>query len=240
MERFCRSIGRALAVVAGTLMAAGLWAPPAFAQPPASAQPASAASGLQIIVTPYLWLSGIDATIKTPLTRAPQVNASAGAAEVLGDLSGVPFMGSVELRDGPFSLLGDALHVPLGVPITTRNIFFNGGSAGLTMNTGTAVLLYRVLDQPLQSLDAGAGFRAWAFYSDLTLTGRRLPTASVSGNLGWADPLIAVRYHRELGRGFGVSAYGDVGGFGVAAHIDWLLIGTIDYTPNPGVTLRLG
>jgi hypothetical protein len=168
------------------------------------------------------------------------VSASADAAEVLGDLSGVPFMGAVELRDGPFSLLGDALHVPLGVPITTRNIFFSGGKAGLTTNTGTAVLLYHVLNQPVQSLDAGAGFRAWAFYSDLTLNGRLLPTVSVSGNLGWGDPLLAARYHRELGRGFGVSAYGDVGGFGVAAHIDWQLIGTIDYGLKPWVTLRLG
>ena len=50
---------------------------------------------------------------------------------------------------------------------------------------------------------------------------------------GWADPLIGGRYHRELGNGFGLTAYGDVGGFGVGAHSDWQVLGTIDYTLNP-------
>ena len=36
----------------------------------------------------------------------------------------VPFMERPSSRYGPFGVLADALHVPLGVPITTRNIFF--------------------------------------------------------------------------------------------------------------------
>ena len=41
------------------------------------------------------------------------------------------------------------------------------------------------------------------------LLARRVVTRDVS----WADPLIAARYHRELGNGFGVTGYADVGGF---------------------------
>ena len=33
---------------------------------------------------------------------------------------------------------------------------------------------------------------------------------------------------------------GDVGGFGVGAHIDWQVIGTTGYAPNPWLNLRLG
>ncbi len=196
--------------------------------------------GLEVLVTPYLWLAGVTAAIKTPLPRAPEINASVSAVDLLSHLDGVPFLSAFEIRDGPFSLLGDVIHLPVGANITTRNVFFQGGSAVLTTNTSTALFLYHVLDQPVQSLDAGGGFRAWGFTTDLTLNGRLLPTANVTQSAGWADPLIAARYHRDLGDGFGLTAYGDVGGFGVGAHVDWQMIGTIDYALKPWVALRLG
>ena len=206
----------------------------------AGAQEAAAPPGPQLIVTPYLWLSGINTTIKTPLPRAPSVNSDVGAFELLGHLNGVPVTGSAELRDGPFSLLGDVLHVPVGTDITTRNVFYQGGNAALTTNTGTAIFLYHALDQPLQELDVGGGFRTWGFSSGLTLNGGLLPTANVSRSAGWADPLLAARYHRAFSDGFGLTVYSDFGGFEVGAHVDWQLIGTLDYAAKSWLTLRLG
>lgn len=207
---------------------------------PAIAQDATAPGGVQFLVTPYLWLAGINATIQTPLERAPTVNADVSAIDLLSHLSAVPFMGSIEIRDGPFGLLGDALHVPVGTDITTRNVFFNGGKAGLIADAGTATLLYRVLEIPGQFADAGVGFRAWGFSTNLALNSGILPGQSVNRSASWVDPLIAGRYHYDLGNGFGVTAYGDVGGFGVGAHSDWQLLGTIDYTPSPWIDLHLG
>lgn len=215
-------------------------APATLPPPPLAPRPAVPGSGLQVIVTPYLWLAGVNTAISTPLQRAPMVDASVGAFQELGRLDAVPFMGSAELRDGPFSLLGDVLHVPVGTNITTRNIFFNGGNASLTTNIGTALLLYHAVEQPIQSLDAGVGFRAWGISSRLTLNGGLLPTAAVNRRAGWGDPLIAARYHRDFGNGFGLTAYGDVGGFGVAAHADWQVLGTLDYDLKPWVALRAG
>jgi hypothetical protein len=202
--------------------------------------PSPLASGLQVTVTPYLWLAGINAAISTPLRRAPVVDTSVGAFQLLGHLHAVPFLGSLEISDGPFSLLGDALHIPVGTSITTHNIFFSGGSAALTTNTGTALLLYHVLEEPAQSLDAGVGFRAWAFTADMTLNGRIARTVSVTRSASWGDPMVGARYHRDFGNGFGLTAYGDVGGFGVGAHADWQVIGTIDYALKSWATLRLG
>lgn len=203
--------------------------------------PSAPSGGPQIILTPYLWLAGINAAINTPLARAPVVNSSVGAFQLLGHLDGVPFLGSAEIRDGPFSLLGDVIHLPVGTDITTHNVLFQGGNAALTVNVGTAVFLYHAIDQPVQELDAGLGFRAWGVSSQLTLNGRLLPTVGLARDAGWADPLIAARYHREFGNGFGLTAYGDVGGFDVsAAHVDWQVLGTIDYALRPWATLRLG
>ena len=54
---------------------------------------------------------------------------------------------------------------------------------------------------------------------------------TVNCSAAWEDPLIAARFHREFGNGFGLTAYGDLGGFGVAAHVDWQLLGTHSTTP---------
>jgi hypothetical protein len=212
---------------------------------PAGAQDAMLPGGAQVFVTPYLWLSGIDSTILTPLERAPQVNSNVSAIDLLSHLSAVPLMGSIEIRDGPLGLLGDVLHVPVGTDIKTRNVFYQGGHAALITNTGTALLLYRVLDAPTQYADLGGGFRAWGFSTDLTLNPGILPGARSNRSAGWGDPLIGGRYHIDLPSGFlpsgfGLTAYGDVGGFGVGAHSDWQLIGTVDYTPTPWLNLHLG
>jgi hypothetical protein len=207
---------------------------------PACAQDMSALSGMQFFVTPYLWLSGIDAAIKTPLARAPEVNTDVSAIDLLSHLNGVPFMGAFEVRQGPFGFLGDVLHVPVGTNITTRNVFFQGGNADLMTNMGTGLVLYRPLDQPTQFADFGFGFRAWSFSTDLTLNPGLLAGQSVNRSAGWGDPLLGGRYHYDFGNGFGLTAYGDVGGFGVGAHSDWQVIGTAEYAPNPWLNLQLG
>ena len=212
---------------------------------PARAQDSATPGGMQIFVTPYLWLSGIDATIKTPLARAPSVTADVSAFDVLSHLSAVPFMGSIEIRDGPLGLLGDALHVPVSTGLRTRDIAFSGGNAALIVDSGTALLLYRALEAPTQYADLGVGFRAWGFSSNLTLNPGTLPGASTNRSASWVDPLIGGRYHIDLPSGFlpsgfGLTGYGDVGGFGVGAHSDWQLIGTVDYTPTPWLNLHLG
>jgi hypothetical protein len=221
---------------------------PALAQPPAAPPPlvavpppnASFASGLQFIAYPYLWLAGINLGITTPLQRIPQVTASAGAGEVIGDLNNVPFMGAAELRYGPFGVLADAIHFPVGVPITTRNILFSGGSSDAVVSIVTTDFLYRLLDQGVQTVDGGLGFRWWGISTGTVLTGRLLPTESFGRTGSWTDPLIAARYHRVLGNRFGFTAYADVGGFGIAAHADWQIVGTLDYALKSWLDLHLG
>jgi len=212
---------------------------------PAGAQDAPLPGGVQILFTPYLWLANINSTILTPLERVPQVNSDVGAFQLLGHLNAVPFLGTIEIHDGPLSLLGGAIHLPVGTDITTRNVLFNGGNAALIVDAGTATALYRVFDKPGQFADLGAGFRAWGFSTNVTLNPGILPGQSFNRSASWVDPLIAGRYHIDLPggflpSGFGLTAYGDVGGFGVGAHSDWQVLGTIDYTPSAWIDLHLG
>ena len=79
----------------------------------ASAQDASAPGGYQFFVTPYLWLASVHSTTKTPLARVPDVNSNVSTIDLLSHLDGVPVMGSVEVRYGPFGFLGDVIHLPV-------------------------------------------------------------------------------------------------------------------------------
>jgi len=67
-----------------------------------------------------------------------------------------------------------------------------------------------------------------------------LPSFNAATGLSWADPLIGVRYHRDLGNGFSATASGDIGGFGAGAHLDWQLLDTIDYALNSWIELHGG
>ncbi len=112
----------------------------------ARAQDASGPTGMQFFVTPYLWLAGTHVTTKTPLPREPEVDSDVSVIQLLSHLDGVPFMGSVEMRQGPLGLLGDVIHLPVSTNIRTHDVLFQGGNAALRGNMGTGVILYRALD----------------------------------------------------------------------------------------------
>jgi hypothetical protein len=176
----------------------------------------------------------------TPLEREPEVKSNVSTIDLLSHLDGAPFMGSFEVRYGNLGFLTDAIHLPVSTRITTHDIFFQGGNAELKANTGTGIALWRMLEDPVQFADAGLGFRAWGFSANLSLNPGLLQGVAVNRSASWADPLIGGRYHRELSNGFGLTAYGDVGGFGVGAHTDWQVLGTIDYSLSTSWNLHLG
>jgi hypothetical protein len=206
----------------------------------AAAQEVSAPGGYQFFVTPYLWLASVHATTLTPLVREPQINSNVSTIDLLSHLEGAPFMGSFEVRYGNLGFLADAIHLPVSTKITTRDILFQGGNAALKADTGTGIALYRFFRDPVQFADAGLGFRGWGFSSNLSLNPGLLQGVALNRTGSWADPLIGGRYHRELGNGFGLTAYGDVGGFGVGAHTDWQVLGTVDYSLSLSWNLHLG
>jgi hypothetical protein len=249
--RFCASrhngISSTLLRLFGAIALIGLCALPARAQlvagqpaitPPAP--PPSPFAGVEVLLTPYLWGSWMDVTINPSNPRIPSASTQVGFNQILDHITWVPFMGAAEVRDGPFGVSLDYIHAPLKAGFSTHGIFFGGGTGGLTLDTGTAMFFYRPIIQSDQYVDVGIGVRAWGIDGDVNLNKALLPDFDISRGTSWADPLIGFRYHRDLGLGYGFTAYGDVGGFGVGAHIDWQLIGTIDYKVSSWVDLHAG
>jgi hypothetical protein len=195
---------------------------------------------IEILVTPYLFLPWTSVGVHPVNPQLPSASTTISPDKMIRRLTWVPFMGAAEIRGGSFGVVVDYIHAPLTGTLTTRDILFGGGSTGLGIDTGSAKVLYRPISGPDQYLDVGAGFRAWGFNGGVSLEQGRLPPVSVSAGASWVDPLIAARYHHELGNGFGATADGDVGGFGAGANIDWQLIGTLDYKHKSWPTLHVG
>jgi hypothetical protein len=220
-------------------------APPTSAEPtqPLVApptQPMGGLSDLEVLVTPYGWATWAAVGINPSNPRIPSSSGNIPFANLADHMTWVPFMGSAEVRTGPFGFVVDYIHAPLRAGITTRNIVFGGGTGGLVIDTGSGMLLYRAIAQPDQYVDVGVGFRVWGLDGDISLNEGLLPSLDVTRGTSWVDPLIGARYHRDLGNGFGATAYGAIGGFGVGAHIDWEVLGTIDYASNSWIDLHAG
>ena len=142
---------------------------------PARAQVAGAQPVWQALVTPYFWAPWTDIGIHPANPRLPNASGTVGFDQLVDHLSWVPFNGQIEFRNGPYSFLGDFIHAPVRTGITTHNIVFGGGSSGLTVDTGTAMFLYRPIEEPDQYLDAGMGVRVWGFGGNVTLNEGLLP-----------------------------------------------------------------
>jgi hypothetical protein len=204
------------------------------------AQEAGEGPGLQLLLTPYVWAPRINADIKTPIPQAPTVSQDISFSQLFTHLSWIPFMGSAEVRGGSFGAVVDYVHTPVRSGVNTHNVLFSGGTGDLVVDVATVDFLYRPIAQPSQYLDVGVGVRPWGVATNISLNSGLLPGVSAQPGGSWADPLIALRYHHELGSGFGLTAYGDVGGFGLAAHTDWQVIGTVDYAPRSWIDFHFG
>jgi len=224
------------------LLAMGIAAEGAHAQQsgPQSPSPPPTQQGFEILATPYLWTPWVSVGVQPTRPDLPSPTATVGAGDVVKHLTWVPFMGTLEARSGSWGVFVDYLHAPLKAGINTPHVEFGAATGGLDMNEGTALFLYRAVSDPVQRLDLGVGVRAWGLDGDIAVTRALLPPVSVTHGASWADPILAIRYHRDLGDGFSASLYGDVGGFGAGAKIDWQAIASIDYAVTSQIDLHAG
>lgn len=214
-------------------MAMALTAPCALAQPADS----GASRDWSFTIAPYAWFAGIsgDATLSGQTGRA-----TADFDDIFDDLK-FAFMASAEIRHGRFGMLADLLYLDLEKGTSTPDdIAFSGGATTMTMTGAGLALLYRVVEDRRGSVDLGAGIRPWWVDTRLRLNPGLAPGQTLDQSSSWVDPIIALRGHIRLSDRIGLSAYGDVGGFGVGSDLTWQAIGTVNWRPYDWLTLSAG
>jgi hypothetical protein len=149
--------------------------------------------GIEILPTAYLWLPWTSVGIRPANANISSQSTTIGPGDLYSHLTWVPFMGQAEIRSGAFGVVTDFIHAPLKASVSTGDVLFGSGTTDFTINTGSAVFLYRALTSPDQTADVGLGFRAWGLGGQIAVNPRhqRLAPIAVANGLSWADPLIA-------------------------------------------------
>ena len=191
----------------------------------------------QFAVTPYLWAAGIKGSTTTPASR---VTFNRDFGDIFKDFSGVPVMLGAEVRKGPVGVVFDLIWLRMSSEIETRNVLFIDGKARLSTFQASATGLYRVIDQSAGTLDIGAGVRLWTVSSKASLHAGLLPRVSAKLDKTFADPILAARFDFRLGGRWSLTAYGDVGGFGISSDVTWQALGTLNYRAADWVDVRGG
>lgn len=213
-------------------------APPA-SDPSTVQEPAAPKEKWQFATIGYVWFAG--AWGKTDVIEpAEPVDLRLPFGKVLKAFK-FAFMGAAEAKRDRIVVLGDLTFIHLG---TSKGIGIrdpNFLKADLDSKTAEVTLLggYRVANNGPVKVDLLAGGRMNWFNTSLQLNG---PNRSAFGSVKqtWFDPLLAARVQAPLGGKWSFSAYGDVGGFGIASDITWQAVATVDYQISRKMSLGLG
>lgn len=211
-------------------------------QPPpggASEEQQAADKDWQFATIGYVWFAG--AWGKTDVIGPVQpVDLDLPFGKVLKAFK-FAFMGAAEARHDRLVFLGDLTFIHLGTDegIGIRDPDFLQAELDSRTAEVTALGGYRVLDKGPVAVDLLAGGRMNWFKTRLQLDG---PNRSLEGTAkeDWFDPLVAGRIQAPLGGKWGLTIYGDVGGFGVGSHLTWQAVGTVNYQISRKMTLGAG
>src|SRR5512137_327358 len=184
-------------------------------------------------VIPYLWLPTFDGSMNI----SGPAGAGSGTLDMNADnyLNSLHFaaMLSVEVEKGRFSLLSDFIYVDFGSNGSTAKFpNFPGGGLEINADVKFKALVFEIapayalyLSESAQ-FDVLAGMRYIGMDTDVTLnpsTGLpiALPSRNVSVSKDLVDPIVGFKGKFELGKGWFLPYYADVGGFGINKEWTW-------------------
>jgi opacity protein-like surface antigen len=194
----------------------------------------------EIRLTPFFWAAGLNGTVGTR-RNLPTVDVDMQFRDIFRNLD-FAAMAAGEYRNGRWGVLADLTYVAISLE-RDRDLTLQAPgytSAQLTSKTFTATAtgFYRFYDGGSFTADLLAGGRVWSISTDLDLQLAGILPLSAGSTQTWIDPVAGLRVHADLGHGFGVSAYGDIGAG--ASRLTWQLRATVDYAFNENWSASIG
>ncbi|CAN7207630.1 outer membrane protein [Bosea sp. LjRoot237] len=220
---------------------ASMWASSARAadMPPPAAQ-AAPVPDTEFRLTPFFWAAGLNGTVGTRRTL-PTVDVDIQFKDILRNLDFAAMLAG-EYRNGRWGLLADLTYVAISVErdrdLALRAPGFTSATLTSKTFTATATGFYRFYDSGSFTADLLAGGRVWSISTDLDLLIAGALAVSAGSTQSWIDPVAGVRVHANLGNGFGLSAYGDIGAG--SSRLTWQLRATLDYAFNQNWSAHIG
>ncbi|HYG84751.1 MAG TPA: hypothetical protein VD978_00670 [Azospirillum sp.] len=205
-----------------------------------AADTVSPASDVEFRITPFFWASGLSGEVGTR-RNLPTVDIDADFQDILRNLDFAAMLAG-EYRHDRWGVLADLTYVAVsadgGRDFVVRAPGFTSAEVTSKALNVTATGFYRFYDNGVFSADALAGGRLWSVSADIDLLIAGVRSLSSSTDRTWIDAVAGLRMHANLGNGFGLSAYGDIGGG--SSRLTWQLRATLDYSFNKSWAASLG
>jgi hypothetical protein len=184
-------------------------------------------SGWTFDVSANLWVNDTTITTDTP---EGEVDATLSFSDAIKDLQ-FAFMGTVEARNGPWSVIGDLLYFKLSdTGSTPQGTLFSDVEVDSKITVVTGYLAYRVYSDPKLAVDIGGGFRSFQADLDTEFTGAAAPDESFTNNQSFIDPIVAARVRMAFNdQWFGTLM---LDGGGLDDSSTWQALATVGYRLN--------
>lgn len=199
---------------------------------------AETSRGWQFQVSPYAWIASLKGDVGTR-PNLPTASVDVSFSDILKHTD-IALMVAGEARHGDWGLMLDVLYLSVSDGAATPGQLF--GSADVDAKTYylAPAAVYRAYDTKPVAVDVGAGARYWHLKTELDLSAGLLPAVSSSESKSWVDPLLILRGTLDLGSGFSLLGYGDIGGFDVGSRLTWSLLGLVQYSFNDWIEGAIG
>jgi hypothetical protein len=217
-----------------------LWsAVPAVAQDMTAPPPASTEAGPWFVrITPYAWLPSVSGSTRED-GRVPSLSIDKDFSDILSDLD---FAGMIvgTVRYDRVGLLVDLDYVSLSVDGNLSGPFRTRYHTNLEALVATIGATARVVDEPKLGVDLLVGARILGLWIDGDLKGQG-PLGRSRGfndSASIVDGLVGVHADVELGDGFSLIGYADLGAGN--SDLTWQVLGAVEYSFSNSVSGAIG
>lgn len=183
-------------------------------------------------ITPYVWTIGVDGKVRT-LPGFPTTDVDADFVDILKALNfAIMVVGEVRWRR--FGLVVDLNYASLSEKPSS------GVEVDLDTLVSTIAASYRAVEDDRIDLDVLVGARVWSVDTELSFSTGPLSGVTVGESKTWVDPVVGALVRVQMGDGFFLTVYGDVGGFGAASDLTWQAFGGLGYRFNDRFSALVG
>ena len=191
---------------------------------------------LTFTASAYLWATGLEGRLRT-LPPLPAAKVSIGFDQVMKNFDG-GLMGAGEVRYDRYLLFVDLIASKIS---PNKTVYPAGYPAGVKVDSasfiGLAAAGYRLIDDPVYSIDAFAGVRGFAMKN--TLRVQLMPaTLKLAESEQWADAVVGARLKVNLTPSLYATTIGFLGKGG--SRYEWDVFGGLGYAFNDSLSAFAG
>jgi hypothetical protein len=170
--------------------------------------------GWEFVVSPYLWMAGIDGDVTAKGTEA-SVDADFG--DILDNLD-VGAQGYFELRKDKWGAYIDAIYLRVSSDAEVGPVDIDIESSTTLVGAG---VLYQIYEGYAGSNPVATDIFVGGRYMNQDVELDFAGIADVSADKNWVDPIIGVTYNRDMSEKFLIKTTADIGGFGIGSDMTW-------------------